>query len=91
MRWVQMHLVAACHLQCDRAPDWPPRPPCSCPSTQQVLEELERDRLDQWRWQSFVGEEAALECLYAEAPDTTCKRCLSKVGMQMRVGGVHGG
>lgn len=44
-----------------------------------MLDELERDRLDQWRWQSFVGEEAALECLYTEAPDTASKRCLSKV------------
>ena len=44
-----------------------------------MLDQVERDRLDQWRWQSFVGEEAALECLYAEAPDTTAKRCLSKV------------
>jgi hypothetical protein len=30
-----------------------------------------------------VGEEAALDCLYAEAPDTPCKRCLSKVIRQV--------
>lgn len=44
-----------------------------------VLGEVEAERLDQWRWQSFVGEEAALEVLFAESPDTPAKRCLVKV------------
>jgi hypothetical protein len=46
----------------------------------QVLTDLEEGRLDRWRWQAFVGEEAALEELYQEAPDTPSKRSLAKVG-----------
>lgn len=46
----------------------------------QVLNEVEVDRLDRWRWQAYVGEEAALDVLYQETPDTPSKRCLAKVG-----------
>ena len=45
-----------------------------------MLNELDEERLDKWRWQAFVGEEASLDSLYQEAPDTASKRCLTKVG-----------
>ena len=50
------------------------------PACLQVLNELGEDRLDKWRWQAFVGEEASLDILYQEAPDTPSRRCLTKVG-----------
>lgn len=56
---------------------FPPHP-TPTPPPAQVLDALDSERLDQWRWQSFVGEEAALEGLYAEAPDTPLKRCITK-------------
>ena len=52
-----------------------------------MLNELDEERLDKWRWQAFVGEEASLESLYQEAPDTPSKRCLTKVGGWVRLGG----
>ncbi|EFN56001.1 hypothetical protein CHLNCDRAFT_145389 [Chlorella variabilis] len=49
----------------------------------EVLNEVEVDRLDRWRWQAYVGEEAALDVLYQETPDTPSKRCLAKVVKQV--------
>ncbi|PSC69540.1 Callose synthase 5 [Micractinium conductrix] len=49
----------------------------------QVLAEVEKDKLEEWRWNAFVGEEQALDGLYAEAPDTPAKRCILKVIKQV--------
>jgi hypothetical protein len=54
-----------------------------------VLTELDEERLDKWRWQAFVGEEASLDSLYQEAPDTPIKRCLTKVGGLLCAGAWH--
>ena len=56
-----------------------------------VLAQVESERLDQWRWQSFVGEEAALEVLFAESPDSPSKRCLSKARLPACMAGGEGG
>ena len=56
--------------------------PCSfcLPLPPQVLHQVDEERLDKWRWQAFVGEEASLDILFQEAPDTPSNRCLTKVG-----------
>ena len=48
----------------------------------EALNQMEDERLENWKWQSFVGEENALEALYQEAPDTPSKRCLVKVSQR---------
>lgn len=53
----------------------------------QVLGEVMEDKgsrlMSEDNWQSFVGEEAGLEMLYADSSDTPSKRCLLKVIKQV--------